>query len=145
MDRETQTVIRSLKATGNLTEAVLILLDDFRLSELQRVRSHIAKLIGNWRNKQVQRAMEMSIEELHEFKMLAVNPRWKHDVPITEIKKHSDFIKFISCFPVKHEMTYINLSLVNDLNYNFGIQNLRNDHHLYPGDTFNHSFVLEEH
>ncbi|GAG08044.1 unnamed protein product, partial [marine sediment metagenome] len=61
----------------------------------------------------------------------------------TKIQIEEKQIHFESEFKVEHEMSYDDLSLVNDENYNFGRAHVGSER-LYPGDTFHEIFVLRE-
>ena len=86
MDRELSTALRAVRASGRAVELIKMLLDDMRLGSLQEVANHTNLSISNWRDRQIERALEMDEEKLKQFKMIAANARCDHTVPITDIE-----------------------------------------------------------
>ena len=143
MDTQLAPMLRQIRASGQTVDIVCDLLEDLRLSGLQKVANHTATLIRGWRTKQVKRALEMSEEELMQFIFIAIHPQHDYRLKPTKVVKRKDHIVFYCQFKVKHEMSYEGVSLVNDLNYNFG----RESHpthgdYLEPGHQFHETFTL---
>jgi len=145
MDADMRNAVRRVKASGMGLDLLKNLTGDLSLKGLREFGAHIGGEIKNWRGRQVRRAMAMPEEKLMQFTFVAVNNRQDYKLKPTKVAKKHDHIVFTCCFKVKHELSFVALSLYDDREFNFGRQRHATDGaHLYRGDTFNESFILKD-